>query len=201
MLKIETGLEKRPLKVVIYGAEGIGKSTFASQFPNTLFLDTEGGTSSLPVRRVKCGDSWEYLLSCVEEVIKDPSICQTLVVDTADWAESLCSKYVCEKYRKANIEDFGFGKGYVYLVDEFSKLLDDLNKLIEIGLLTPKEKPPRDPARPNAFTPWPDDESARLVQELSGYRDALLALAQIAESHGRSIGSIVLRADKLGLCG
>ena len=75
------------------------------------------------------------------------------------------------------------------------------NKLIEIGLLTPKEKPPRDPARPNAFTPWPDDESARLVQELSGYRDALLALAQIAESHGRSIGSIVLRADKLGLCG
>ncbi|MBR5990971.1 MAG: ATP-binding protein, partial [Bacilli bacterium] len=121
MLKIETGLEKRPLKVVIYGAEGIGKSTFASQFPNTLFLDTEGGTSSLPVRRVKCGDSWEYLLSCVEEVIKDPSICQTLVVDTADWAESLCSKYVCEKYRKANIEDFGFGKGYVYLVDEFSK--------------------------------------------------------------------------------
>ena len=134
MLKIETGLEKRPLKVVIYGAEGIGKSTFASQFPNTLFLDTEGGTSSLPVRRVKCGDSWEYLLSCVEEVIKDPSICQTLVVDTADWAESLCSKYVCEKYRKANIEDFGFGKGYVYLVDEFSKLLDDLNKLIEIGV-------------------------------------------------------------------
>ena len=47
MLKIESGLEKRPLKVVIYGAEGIGKSTFASQFPEPLFLDTEGGTSSL----------------------------------------------------------------------------------------------------------------------------------------------------------
>ena len=29
MLKIETGLETRALKVVIYGAEGIGKSTFA----------------------------------------------------------------------------------------------------------------------------------------------------------------------------
>ena len=55
MLKIETGLETRALKVVIYGAEGIGKSTFASQFPNPLFLDTAGGTSSLNVRRVKCG--------------------------------------------------------------------------------------------------------------------------------------------------
>ncbi len=84
MLKIETGLETRALKVVIYGAEGIGKSTFASQFPNPLFLDTEGGTSSLNVRRVKCGKDWSYLLSCVDEVIKDPSICKTLVIDTAD---------------------------------------------------------------------------------------------------------------------
>lgn len=134
MLKIESGLEKRPLKVVIYGAEGIGKSTFASQFPDPLFLDTEGGTSSLNVRRVKCGTSWEYLLDCVGEVIKDPSICKTLVIDTADWAETLCEKFVCEKYRKSNIEDFGFGKGYVYLQDEFSKLLNSLNKLIELGI-------------------------------------------------------------------
>ena len=134
MLKIETGLETRALKVVIYGAEGIGKSTFASQFPNPLFLDTEGGTSSLNVRRVKCGQDWSYLLSCVEEVIKDPSICKTLIIDTADWAESLCSKFVCEKYRKSNIEEFGFGKGYVYLQDEFSKLLSALNKLIDLGV-------------------------------------------------------------------
>ena len=136
MLKIETGLETRALKVVIYGAEGIGKSTFASQFPNPLFLDTEGGTSSLNVRRVKCGKDWSYLLSCVDEVIKDPSICKTLVIDTADWTESLCTKFVCEKYRKSNIEEFGFGKGYVYLQDEFSKLLDSLNKLIELGVNT-----------------------------------------------------------------
>lgn len=134
MLKIESGLEARPLKVVIYGAEGIGKSTFAAQFPNPLFLDTEGGTSSLDIRRVKCGEDWSYLLSCVDEVINDPTICRTLVIDTADWAESLCCKFVCEKYRKANIEDFGFGKGYVYLVDEFSKLLNSLNKLIDVGI-------------------------------------------------------------------
>ena len=65
MLKIESGLEKRPLKVVIYGAEGLGKSTFASQFPEPLFLDTEGGTSSLNIRRVKCGSSWEYFYSVI----------------------------------------------------------------------------------------------------------------------------------------
>ncbi len=137
MLKIETGLETRALKVVIYGAEGIGKSTFASQFPNPLFLDTEGGTSSLNVRRVKCGKDWSYLLSCVDEVIKDPSICKTLVIDTADWAESLCTKFVCEKYRKSNIEEFGFGKGYVYK----GKSVNTICRMLEEqGIKTPGHK-------------------------------------------------------------
>ena len=39
-------------KVVIYGPEGIGKSTFASKFPNPLFIDTEGSTNSMDVARL-----------------------------------------------------------------------------------------------------------------------------------------------------
>lgn len=179
MLKIESGLEKRPLKVVIYGAEGIGKSTFASQFPNPLFLDTEGGTSSLNIRRVKCGSSWDYLLSCVEEIIKDPSICKTLVIDTADWAESLCTKYVCEKYRKSNIEEFGFGKGYVYLQDEFSKLLTALDKLIELGVnavITAHGKPRKFelPEEAGQFDRWEMKLTKQVAPLLKEWCDMLL---------------------------
>lgn len=179
MLKIESGLEKRPLKVVIYGAEGIGKSTFASQFPDPLFLDTEGGTSSLNIRRVKCGSSWEYLLGCVEEVIKDPSICKTLVIDTADWAESLCSKFVCEKYRKSNIEEFGFGKGYVYLQDEFSKLLTALDKLIELGVnavVTAHGKPRKFelPEEAGQFDRWEMKLTKQVAPLLKEWCDMLL---------------------------
>lgn len=134
MLKIIKGRELRPLKVVVYGPEGVGKSTFASQFPEPLFIDTEGGTSNLDINRVKCDKSWDELLSVVKEIIANPSICKTIVVDTADWAETLCVNAVCEKYRKNNIEDFGFGKGYVYLQDEFSKLLLLLDKVIESGI-------------------------------------------------------------------
>lgn len=134
MLNIINGKELRPLKVVVYGPEGVGKSTFASQFPDPLFIDTEGGTSNLDINRVKCNKSWDELLAVVKEVIAEPTICKTLVVDTADWAEQLCVNAVCEKYRKNNIEDFGFGKGYVYLQDEFSKLLALLDKVIEAGI-------------------------------------------------------------------
>ena len=134
MLNIIEGKETRPLKIVIYGPEGIGKSTFASQFPDPLFIDTEGGTSNLNIRRIKCNKSWNELIAIVKEIYENPTICKTVVLDTADWAETLCTNAVCEKYRKNNIEDFGFGKGYVYLVDEFSKLLSLLDQLIDVGI-------------------------------------------------------------------
>lgn len=134
MLNIIEGIEQRPLKTVIYGPEGIGKSTFASGYPNPLFIDTEGGTSSLNVRRIKCSKSWDELLEIVKEVYKNPSICKTLVIDSADWAEQLAIKQVCDKYRKSSIEEIPYGKGYTYVQEEFSRLLSSLDELMNVGI-------------------------------------------------------------------
>lgn len=134
MLKIEEGIKRRAIKTVIMGPEGIGKSTLASQFPNSLFIDTENGTSTLNVRRVICNKSWEELLSIVNEIIADPTICQTLVIDSVDWAEDLAIEDVCNKNRVASIEAISYGKGYTFLADEFTRLLKLLDKLIELGV-------------------------------------------------------------------
>ena len=133
MLNITTGVEKTPIKIVIYGAEGVGKSSLAAKFPNALFLDTEGGTSRLDVRRIKI-TSWEELLATVKEIIASPDVCKSLVIDTADWAESFCIDYICNKYRQASIESFGYGKGYTYLQEEFGEFLKLLNVLTEVGI-------------------------------------------------------------------
>lgn len=55
-MKIEITKGKIPKaeRVVIYGPEGIGKSTFASQFPDPLFIDTEGSTNELMSRDCRC---------------------------------------------------------------------------------------------------------------------------------------------------
>ncbi len=45
----ETGTSS---KVVIYGPEGIGKSTFVAEFPNPVFIDTEGSTDNMDVARL-----------------------------------------------------------------------------------------------------------------------------------------------------
>ena len=133
MLNITEGVKRTPVKCVIYGPESIGKTTLSSKFENPLIVDVENGSNSLNVRRVRCDKSWEELIAVVKEIVKTPGICKTIVIDTLDWAEYLCTKYVCEKYKKGNIDEFGYGKGYTYLTEEFKRLLDALDEAIDAG--------------------------------------------------------------------
>ena len=121
-------------KVVIYGPEGIGKSTFAAQFPNPLFIDTEGSTKLMDVARLPKPSSWTMFMDEVRYVRDNPSVCSTLVIDTADWAEILCIDHVCSKSQKSGIEDFGYGKGYTYLEEEYGRLLNLLEEVIHRGV-------------------------------------------------------------------
>lgn len=131
---IQSGIQHGPQKVVVYGPEGIGKSSFAAEFPDPLFIDTEGSTKLLNVKRLPRPTSWTELIQMVEEVVDNPDVCKTLVIDTADWAERLCSEHVCKQADKESIESFGYGKGYVLLKEEFGRLLDRLSMAIEAGV-------------------------------------------------------------------
>lgn len=89
-MEITRGRINRAKKVVIYGPEGIGKSTFASKFPDAVFIDTEGSTSSMDVARLPRPTSWTLLLEEIDYIKNTPGACKTLIVDTIDWAEQLC---------------------------------------------------------------------------------------------------------------
>ncbi len=132
---IERGPKKdRALKVCIYGPEGIGKSTLASRFPGAVFEDTEGSTDHMDVARVPRARSWTELLRHVDYFISHPQEIGAYVLDTADWAERLCTEQLLAGRQMKGIEDFGYGKGYVYLAEEFGKLLDKLDQLKERGV-------------------------------------------------------------------
>lgn len=133
-MQITRGKIKKAKKVVLYGPEGIGKSTFASKFPNPVFIDTEGSTSSMDVARLPRPTSWNMLLEEVEYVKKNPEVCKTLVIDTIDWAETLCVEHICSIHNKKGIEDFGYGNGYVYTKEEFGRFLNSLTDVIEAGV-------------------------------------------------------------------
>lgn len=133
MFEITSGKQDGAQKVVVYGPEGIGKSTFAAQFPDPLFIDTEGSTKRMDVRRYPKPTSWEMLFGEIADALKNKS-CKTLIIDTIDWAEQLCIRAVCAKAGKNGIEDFGYGNGYVYEKEEFGKLLNLLSEVADAGI-------------------------------------------------------------------
>ena len=133
MIPITKGKVESAKKIVIYGPEGIGKSTLASKFPNPVFIDTEGSTKEMDVARFPTPNSWNDILTMVEDTAAEPQ-CSTIIIDTADWAEQLCIKAVCQKAGVGGIEDFGYGKGYVYLQEAFSELLKSCDHCIDSGI-------------------------------------------------------------------
>ncbi len=133
-MKIIRGKLAGAKKIVVYGPEGIGKSTFAAQFPEPVFIDTEGSTKDMDVARMEVPSSWRMLMEQVKYIKEHLGLCKALVIDTADWAEMLCMEAVCARSQKSGIEDFGYGKGYVYLAEEFGRLLNLLSEVVDAGV-------------------------------------------------------------------
>lgn len=133
-IEVTKGKVKCAKKVVIYGPEGIGKSTLASRFPDPLFIDTEGSTNQMDIMRLTKPTSWAMLQDEVKAVRDGQFLCKTLVIDTIDWAEQMCIQSICDKHQKAGIEDFGYGNGYVYVKEEFGRFLNLLSEVVEKGI-------------------------------------------------------------------
>lgn len=133
-MKIIRGRLSCSKKILVYGPEGIGKSTFASRFPEPVFIDTEGSTKDMDVARFEKPSSWTMLTEQIRYVKTNPTICRTLVIDTADWAEQMCIEDLCSRNGKRGIEDFGYGNGYVYAKEEFGRFLNLLSEVVEAGV-------------------------------------------------------------------
>ncbi|WP_288745771.1 ATP-binding protein [uncultured Enterococcus sp.] len=131
-MNILSGVIPKAQKVVIYGVEGIGKSTFASQFPDPLFIDTEDSTLHMDVKRFDKPTSWTMLLQQIEYV-KVNKPCQTLVIDTIDWSEKICKDHLIALNKWTDSSN-DYGAKYIALEKEFGGLLNKLSDVVEVGI-------------------------------------------------------------------
>ena len=179
-MNITTGIQNKPIKAVIYGPEGIGKTTFAAQFPKPLFIDTEGSTARIDVARTDTPTSLAMLTSILTELRSNDHGFRTIVLDTADWAEKLCIRAACSKKEGiSGIEDFGYAKGYIYALTRWEKFTSALDLVREKHRMTivciahAKIANVRNPAGDdyNAFTPRLHEKAMGHVAE---WADAVL---------------------------
>jgi len=131
-MQIVRGKIDRAKRVVIYGPEGVGKSTLASMFPSPVFIDVEGGTEELDVARIPVPGSFMMIKQLIAEFRRDQQGFRTLVIDTADWAERLLITEVCAQN---NLSALGgqddFGRSYNLLETAWAKFLDSLTDISE----------------------------------------------------------------------
>lgn len=131
LTSIVRGKLEKPPRVLLYGVEKIGKSTFAAGAPDPIYLASEDGTSELDVARFREPKYWEEARYALDTLRREKHEHKTLVIDTLDWLEPLCWREVCRKGSVASIEDFGggYGKGYLAALDEWRCFLADLDEL------------------------------------------------------------------------
>jgi len=120
---VTRGQVSKPHRVLIYGPEGVGKTTFAASAPDPIIIGTEDGSGALDVPRFPRPESWGDVLEAVDALTAKGHDYRTCVIDSLDWAEPMVWAHVCAASSKSSIEDFGFGKGYVEALNEARKLL------------------------------------------------------------------------------
>ncbi len=134
-MKLTSGLISRPQRVVIYGPEGIGKSTLAAAFPDPVFCDAEQGTAHLDVYRTPLVTSWSMYTGQIQEFIRDLHGRKTLVIDTADWVEKLAiEQVVSENQWVALGGNDDFGHSYNVLAKAWNQSLDMLSRVRDAGM-------------------------------------------------------------------
>jgi hypothetical protein len=98
MLSISRAASNRAPIILLYGAEGRGKSTLACKFPKPLALLLERGLPrGIEVDAVESTDSFEAIMATLRDIYAAPGEYRSLVIDTVDALEALLVEGLCAK--------------------------------------------------------------------------------------------------------
>lgn len=133
MESITSSKKFSPQKVVVYGVPGVGKTTFAASWPNPVLVRAEDGAGALDIPTFpNLVQSLDDLRMAILALLKGEHGFKTLVLDSLDWIEPVLWRELCAREGKENIEEFGYGKGYI--------MLDAIWKGVQAGLDRLREK-------------------------------------------------------------
>ncbi len=131
MASIQSGFSFNPPRILIYGLEGIGKSTFANGLPNPVFLPPEDGLDNVNCEKFPYYPSYDDIFKAIDLLTTQKHNYRTLVIDTVDAMERLINKKVCKDHNVKNIEKVlgGYGKGYSIALEHWQELIERLTQL------------------------------------------------------------------------
>lgn len=113
-------------RIMVYGVEGIGKSTFGAGAPNPVYILTEDGLGSLKVDHFPLATSFADVMDAIASLYKENHAFETVVIDSLDWLEAIIQREIEQKY---DAKDLAYGKGSLIAAERWREILDGLNAL------------------------------------------------------------------------
>lgn len=138
MLKVKQSNPNRPYRFLIYGEEGLGKSTFGAKAEKPIFISAEGGTDQLtdsqgnPVSEIESVKTWSDVKKAAKDLLSFPHDFKTLVIDSLDWIETMAQKEIIGETGKTIITvDGGYNSGFKRAQSMLKEFIQDLELLRE----------------------------------------------------------------------
>lgn len=116
---------------MLYGVQGVGKSTWGASAPSPVFVPTEEGLNDIDCDKFPVAKTYGECVGRLQSLGESDHAFETVVVDSLDWLEQLIWQKVCDEKGVSSIEDIGYGKGYVAAVDYWKKVIACLDWLRE----------------------------------------------------------------------
>lgn len=128
---VQSGTRAAPPRILVYGIEGIGKSTFASRFPKPVFIRAEDGLDNIYCKSFPVARKFESVVGALDALIREKHDYSTVVIDSLDWLEALIWEMLCEREGVESIEQVGGGyaKGYVQALTHWRRVVEKLQTL------------------------------------------------------------------------
>lgn len=129
--RVQRGRISLPPRLLVYGTEGIGKSSFGAQSPKPVFIQTEDGLNEIDCAKFPLATTLDDVLAALTELQVERHDFETVVIDSADWLERLIWDAVCREYHVKSIEkaDGGYARGYSHAVVYWRQIIDALTSL------------------------------------------------------------------------
>lgn len=103
--------EKSPISIILYGVDGVGKTTFAAAAPNPYFLDLERGSLKIKgITRVH-PVSYPEVLERLRQLRNEKHDFKTVVLDSLDWLEGFMWPVVLKQNNWTQEAALAYGRG------------------------------------------------------------------------------------------
>jgi len=130
LANVKRGKQKIPLRVILYGAEGVGKSTFAAGAPKPIFLGAEDGTADLDIDRLPSPTTWGEAIDALRMLGSEKHDYETVVIDPVNWLEPLVVADVVGSSGKS-LQDWGggYGRGAAAAMERWRVFVSELERI------------------------------------------------------------------------